>query len=78
MKINPKGRGGKPVATGIVIELDDMEAGFLRKIMYDRAGGLSSGGFASEVWQALYKYTFPNYYAKYGDSWRKLDEEEDD
>jgi hypothetical protein len=69
---------GKPTADGIVIELNSMEAGFLRAALYHYADGSKNSGFASQLWTALDKYHFLDYDKKYSDSWRKLDEEEDD
>ena len=69
---------GKPVVNGVIIELSDKEAGFLRSALYQFADDNKDSGFASQLWTALDKYHFPDYHEKYGDSWRKLDEEEDD
>ena len=69
---------GKPSVDKVVVELSDKEAGFLRALVYQFAEGSKDSGFASQLWTALDKYHFPDYHKKYGDSWRKLDEEEDD
>ena len=59
MRVWPTGVPLKPVVTGIVIELDDMEAGWLRSVMFDNSE--YEHGFTEKMFQELDKYYFPNY-----------------
>lgn len=68
----------KPAVRKVVLELTDMEAGFLRTILYQWSNGSPEGGFAAELWTALDKYSFPAYDERYGTEWRELDDEDEE
>ena len=69
MKITPL-RSYTPVPVeGVIIELNDIEAGYLRHILIER-GAPTPGAFASQLVEQLNSYHFPNYEERYP-RWRE-------
>ena len=62
-------RPGKPEAYGTTIYLNEMEAGFLRAILYDFVHQNDAGGeaFANQLFRELDKYEYPDYNDKHPD-----------
>ena len=70
MRVTAKGfSGGKmPAPDGVTIELSDMDAGYLRKVMQNEGG--TDDSFAWRLFNKLDLFSFPAYEARYPD-WRK-------
>jgi hypothetical protein len=69
MKVVGTNNNKRPIVHEVTIALSDVEAGFLRKILFDHAGG-SKEGFAGELYRKLDAFEFPGYEARYP-AWKK-------
>lgn len=78
MKVNATGSlNSRTVASaGVVIQLSQFEAGYLRHILLEVTAG-EEGSFASDLFGELQKFCFPDYERKYS-NWNIIAEEEEE